>query len=170
MNLILKGRVHRFMPNDDINTDYIISGRYKFKIDDMNELAKHVMEDIDPEFASRVNKGDVIVAGRNFGCGSSREQAPRALKAAGVSAVIARSYARIFYRSSFNIGLPLLECDTDWLKSGDAVSIDLSTGRITNTITGSGVTATAIPRTMQVLLADGGLVPHIKKHNGFSLE
>lgn len=168
--MILKGKVHKFVPNDDINTDYIISGRYKFKIDDMNELAKHVMEDIDPGFASNVRKGDIIVAGRNFGCGSSREQAPRALKAAGVSAVVAKSYARIFYRSSFNIGLPLLECDTDWLNSGDIVTIDLGIGKITNTVTGATATASAIPHTMQALLADGGLVSHIKKHGGFSLE
>lgn len=97
-----EGKAHRFSPNDDINTDYIISGRYKFKIDDMSELAKHVMEDISSDFASKVRGGDFIVAGNNFGCGSSREQAPRALKAAGVAAVLARSYARIFYRSSFN--------------------------------------------------------------------
>ncbi len=168
--MILKGRVHRFTPNDDINTDYIISGRYKFKIDDMNELAKHVMEDIDAEFASRVQKGDMIVAGRNFGCGSSREQAPRALKAAGVSAVVAKSYARIFYRSSFNVGLPLIECDTDWIKGGDTIAIDLAAGTITNTATGVKMTATAIPHTMQILLSDGGLIPHIKKHGGFSLE
>jgi 3-isopropylmalate/(R)-2-methylmalate dehydratase small subunit len=168
--MTIEGRVHRFVPNDDINTDYIISGRYKFKIDDMNELAKHVMEDIAPEFAAKVREGDVIVAGRNFGCGSSREQAPRALKAAGVSAVIAKSYARIFYRSSFNIGLPLLECDTDWLKDGDTVRIDLGAGTVTSVASGQSVKATAIPKTMQVLLADGGLVPHIKKHGGFALE
>jgi len=166
--MTIQGKVHRFVPNDDINTDYIISGRYKFKIDDMNELAKHVMEDIDPSFASRVRPGDVIVAGRNFGCGSSREQAPRALKAAGVSAVIAKSYARIFYRSSFNIGLPLLECDTDWLRGGDIVSVDLETGIVTSG--GKSIKATAIPKTMQSLLADGGLIPHIKKHGGFALE
>ena len=106
---ILRGKCHRFEPNDDINTDYIISGRYKFKIDDMNELAKHVMEDISPEFACKVKPGDMVVAGRNFGCGSSREQAPRALRAAGVSVILAKSYARIFYRSSFNVGLPLIE-------------------------------------------------------------
>ena len=121
----LKGVAHRFSPNDDINIDYIISGRYKFKIDDMDELAKHVMEDIDPEFASRVRNGDIIVAGSNFGCGSSREQAPRALKAAGVSAVVAKSYARIFYRSAFNVGLLLIECDTDWIIAGDEITIDL---------------------------------------------
>ena len=168
--MTIQGKVHRFTPNDDINTDYIISGRYKFKIDDMNELAKHVMEDISPEFASKVKSGDVIVAGRNFGCGSSREQAPRALKAAGVSVVVAKSFARIFYRSSFNIGLPLLECDTDWLKDGDTISIDLDTGTITDLASGKSMEATSLPKTMQVLLADGGLIPHIKKHGGFALE
>jgi len=168
--MIIEGRVHRFVPNDDINTDYIISGRYKFKIDDMNELAKHVMEDIDPGFASRVTRGDVIVAGRNFGCGSSREQAPRALKAAGVAAVVAKSYARIFYRSAFNIGLPLVECDTDWIGKDDIISIDLGTGSVISKTTGQSAKATAIPKTMQILLADGGLIPHLKKHNGFALE
>lgn len=168
--MTIEGRVHRLVPNDDINTDYIISGRYKFKIDDMNELAKHVMEDIAPDFASKVTKGDIIVAGRNFGCGSSREQAPRALKAAGISAVAAKSYARIFYRSSFNIGLPLLEYDTDWLKDGELVRVELGTGTITSVASGKSAIATAIPKTMQVLLADGGLIPHIKKHGGFALE
>jgi len=166
----LTGKVHRFNPNDDINTDYIISGRYKFKIDDMNELAKHVMEDIAPDFSRNVKKGDIIVAGRNFGCGSSREQAPRALKAAGVSAVIAKSYARIFYRSSFNIGLPLLECDTDWMKAGDELTLDLDKGEIVDQRTGKTVKSAPIPKTMQTLLADGGLIPHLKKHGGFALE
>lgn len=166
----LTGKVHRFNPNDDINTDYIISGRYKFKIDDMNELAKHIMEDIAPDFARNVQKGDIIVAGRNFGCGSSREQAPRALKAAGVSAVIAKSYARIFYRSSFNLGLPLLECDTDWIKDGDELTLDLDKGEVMNLRTGKMVKSAPIPKTMQTLLADGGLIPHLKKHGGFALE
>lgn len=130
VGLKLTGNAHRFVPNDDINTDYIISGRYKFKIDDMNELAKHVMEDIDADFAGKVRRGDFVVAGRNFGCGSSREQAPRALKAAGVSAVIAKSYARIFYRSSFNVGLPLIECETDWIEDGDKLSVDLDSGEV----------------------------------------
>ncbi len=168
--MILKGTVHRFTPNDDINTDYIISGRYKFKVDDMAELAKHVMEDIDPGFSSKVREGDIVVAGRNFGCGSSREQAPRALKAAGVSAIIAKSYARIFYRSSFNIGLPLIECDTDWIQDGDEISVDLGAGTVTSTTTGLRAVAAPIPHTMLVLLADGGLIPHVKKHGGFSLE
>jgi len=166
----LVGRAHRFVPNDDINTDYIISGRYKFKIDDMNELAKHVMEDISPDFAKVVRKGDIIVAGRNFGCGSSREQAPRTLKAAGISAVIAKSYARIFYRSSFNVGLPLLECDTDGVNAGDELMIDLDQGLMVDNTTGSTVRISPLPRTMQILLADGGLIPHLKKHGDFALD
>ena len=166
----LSGFAHRFVPNDDINTDYIISGRYKFKIDDMSELAKHVMEDIAPGFSSEVCPGDFIVAGRNFGCGSSREQAPRALKAAGVGAVIAKSYARIFYRSSFNVGLPLIECDTDWIADGDRMAVDLDSGIITSEGTGRSEKITGIPRTMQMLLEDGGLIAHLKKHDGFLLE
>lgn len=163
------GRAFRFTPNDDINTDYIISGRYKFKIDDMNELAKHVMEDIDPRFAKKVSKGDIIVVGKNFGCGSSREQAPRALKAAGISVVIAKSYARIFYRSSFNVGLPLIECDTDWINEGDRISVDLGSGTVANEVTGQSARFLPIPKTMQTLLDDGGLIPHLKKHGGFEL-
>jgi len=165
-----KGRAHRFTPNDDINTDYIISGRYKFRIEDMAELAKHVMEDIAPDFAREVAPGDFIVAGRNFGCGSSREQAPRALKAAGVSAVLAKSYARIFYRSSFNVGLPLVECDTDWILDGEPLEVDLGTGDVTSGRRGMSAKAAPIPRTMQILLRDGGLVPHLKRHGGFALE
>ena len=165
----LSGIVHRFSPNDDINTDYIISGRYKFKIDDMNELAKHVMEDISPEFSGKVRKDDIIVAGRNFGCGSSREQAPRALKAAGVSAVIAKSYARIFYRSCFNVGLPLVECDTDWIKDGDIITVDLDTGEVADARTGQKTKAKPIPKTMQILLQDGGLISHLRKHGDFAL-
>jgi 3-isopropylmalate/(R)-2-methylmalate dehydratase small subunit len=168
--LKLQGRAHRFVPDDDINTDYIISGRYKFKIDDMNELAKHVMEDIDPKFASEVRKGDVIVAGRNFGCGSSREQAPRALKAAGVSAIIAKSYARIFYRSAFNVGLPLIECDTDGFADGDILQIDLDSGEVVDQRTGVKRKVAPIPKTMQTLLDDGGLIAHLKTHGGFALK
>ena len=166
----IMGRAHRFEPNDDINTDYIISGRYKFSIDDMNELAKHVMEDIAPDFAESVREGDFVVAGRNFGCGSSREQAPRALKAAGVGAVIAKSYARIFYRNSFNVGLPLIECDTDWIADGEALTIDFDAGTVVGEVTGSEASFTPLPTTMQILLKDGGLIPHLKKHGGFSFD
>jgi len=170
MASVLSGSAHRFEPNDDINTDYIISGRYKFKIDDMSDLARHVMEDIDPGFAARVEAGDFIVAGRNFGCGSSREQAPRTLKAAGVSAVLAKSYARIFYRSSFNVGLPLLQCDTDWISAGDELVVDLARGEVCCPARGVKVATAPVPRTMQILLDDGGLVEHLKKHGGFALD
>ena len=166
----LTGNAYRFAPNDDINTDYIISGRYKFKMDDMNELAKHVMEDIDSDFSSKVQPGDFVVAGRNFGCGSSREQAPRALKAAGVGAVVAKSYARIFYRSSFNVGLPLIECDTDWIANGETLLVDMDSGTITSRKSGRQVNIAKIPKTMQILLEDGGLISHLKKHDGFLLE
>jgi 3-isopropylmalate/(R)-2-methylmalate dehydratase small subunit len=166
----LKGTAHRFEPNDDINTDYIISGRYKFRIDDMNELAKHVMEDIAPDFASKVRPGDIIVAGRNFGCGSSREQAPRALKAAGVSVVVAKSFARIFYRSAFNVGLPLIQCDTDWIEDSDTISVDIDKGTVSCESKGAAVDAAPVPKSMQILLEDGGLIPHVKKHGGFALD
>lgn len=169
MENVLRGKAHRFVPNDDINTDYIISGRYKFKIDEIADLARHVMEDIDPTFASRVVPGDFIVAGRNFGCGSSREQAPRALKAAGVSAVLATSYARIFYRSSFNVGLPLLQCDTGWIRQGDGLVADLASGEVSCPSRGVSVRSSAVPSMMRTLMDDGGLVPHLKKHGGFSL-
>ncbi|HEX7393106.1 MAG TPA: 3-isopropylmalate dehydratase small subunit [Thermoplasmata archaeon] len=165
----LEGKAHRFTPNDDINTDYIISGRYKFKIDDMNELAKHVMEDISPGFAMKVKPGDIIVAGTNFGCGSSREQAPRALKAAGVAAIVAKSYARIFYRSAFNVGLPLIECDNEWIKDGDVIVIAIDSGEVLNPTSGQKARFSPIPKTMQILLEDGGLIPHLKKHGGFAL-
>lgn len=170
MTMKIEGRAHRFEPNDDINTDYIISGRYKFSIDDMDELAKHVMEDIAPNFARSVGKGDIIVAGSNFGCGSSREQAPRALKAAGVGAVIAKSYARIFYRNSFNVGLPLIECETDWIADGEALTIDFDEGTVVSDASGKKSSFTPLPSTMQILLDDGGLIPHLKKHGGFSFD
>lgn len=167
---MLSGLAHRFEPNDDINTDYIISGRYKFKIDDMSDLAKHVMEDIDPGFASRVKPGDLIVAGSNFGCGSSREQAPRALMAAGVSAVIARSYARIFFRNSFNVGLPLVQCDTDWISAGDMLVVSLADGEVSCPFRAMSAATSPIPKTMRTLLNDGGLIEHLKKHGGFALD
>ena len=165
----LKGRGLRLPQSDDINTDYIISGRYKFKIQDPAELAKHVMEDLDPNFYSRIKKGDLLVAGSNFGCGSSREQAPMAIKYAGISAVLAKSFARIFYRNCFNLGLPAIECDTDKISDGDELEVDLDNGTIRNNTKGTTIKVSPIPKTMQILLADGGLVEHFKKHGGFAL-
>jgi len=165
----LKGKARRLPQDNDINTDYIISGRYKFKIQDPHELAKHVMEDLDPKFYSRVEKGDFLIAGRNFGCGSSREQAPMAIKYANISAVIAKSFARIFYRNCYNLGLPAIEADTDKIGENDEIEIDLSNGVIKNKTKNIDIKIAPLPSTMQTLLNDGGLVEHFKKHNGFKI-
>ncbi len=167
--MLLKGSSHTLKISDDINTDYIISGRYKFKIQDPNELAKHVMEDLDPDFYSKLSPGDFIVAGSNFGCGSSREQAPMAIKYAGISAVLAKSFARIFYRNCFNLGLPLIECDTALISDLDKLEIDLDNGVLKNITRGTVIPIKPFPKTMQTLLSDGGLVSHFKKHGGFGL-
>jgi len=169
MKLQGKARIPKNQTND-INTDYIISGRYKFKIQDPNELAKHVMEDIDPDFYNRVQKGDLLVAGTNFGCGSSREQAPMAIKYAGISAVLAKSFARIFYRNCFNLGLPAIECDTDQIKEGDELEIDFDAGKIINKTSGKEIKIPPLPKTMQILLEDGGLVEHFKKYGSFKVK
>ncbi len=165
----LNGKARRLKQNDDINTDYIISGRYKFKIQDPKELAKHLLEDLDPNFYGRIQKGDFIVAGKNFGCGSSREQAPQAVKYAGISAVIAKSFARIFYRNCYNLGLPAIEADTDGFEDGDELELDMDNGVIRNKSKGKEVKIAPLPRTMQILLEDGGLVEHFKKHGGFKI-
>jgi 3-isopropylmalate/(R)-2-methylmalate dehydratase small subunit len=165
----LKGHARCLPQKDDINTDYIISGRYKFKIQDPVELAKHVMEDVDPTFYGRLQKGDFLVAGKNFGCGSSREQAPMAIKYAGISAVLAKSFARIFYRNCFNLGLPAIEVNTDELDEGDELEVDLDRGVIRDKTKNIELKIAPLPKTMQTLLADGGLVEHFKKHGGFAL-
>lgn len=165
----LTGKARRFEQDNDINTDYIISGQYKFKIQDPNELAKHVMEDLDPNFYNRIEKGDFIVTGRNFGCGSSREQAPMAIKYAGISAVISKSFARIFYRNCYNLGLPAIEADTDGIDDGDELEVDLEKGIIKNKTKNKEIKVAPLPPTMQVLLQDGGLVEHFKKHGGFKV-
>jgi len=159
----LKGKVHRF--GDDINTDEILPARY-LSTSDPAELAKHAMEDADPEFVKKVRPGDFIVAGKNFGCGSSREHAPVALKAVGLSGVIAASFARIFYRNAFNMGLAIFEAPeaAAEIKGGQEISVDLNTGIITDLGTGKKYQSQPIPPFMQELLADGGLMAHLKKH------
>ena len=169
MNLTGKAKLPTKKIVNDINTDYVISGRYKFKIQDPVELAQHVMEDLDPEFYSRLEKGDFLVAGSNFGCGSSREQAPMAIKYANISAVIAKSFARIFYRNCFNLGILAIEADTDGIAEGDQLEIDLDGGKIINKTKGTDIKIAPLPKTMQTLLADGGLVEHFKKHGGFKI-
>ena len=158
----LKGKVHKF--GDDINTDEILPARY-LNTSDPEELAKHAMEDADPEFIAKAKPGDFIVAGKNFGCGSSREHAPVALKAAKVAGVIAASFARIFYRNAFNMGLTILEAPAavHEIESGQEISVNFDTGEITNLTTGKKYASHPIPPFMQELLADGGLMAHIKK-------
>lgn len=152
---------------DNINTDFIISGRYKFSITDMKELAKHIMEDIDPEFPKKLKPGiSIIVAGDNFGMGSSREQAPLVIKESGIAAVVAKSFARIFYRNGFNIGLPLIQADTSKIKEGDALLIDIDNSLLEDTNQKLKLKIEPLSPVMQKLLADGGIVNHLKKHQG----
>ena len=163
----IQGKAHKF--GDDINTDYIISGKYKFKTLDMNKLAKHVMEDLDPDFYSKIEAGDFIVAGRNFGCGSSREQAPLAIKHANIGAVLAKSFARIFFRNAINTGLPVIECDTDQIVAGDKLSVDLAAGKLVNETKNKDIEIKQLPEVMIKILNDGGLAEHFKKHGGFNI-
>ncbi len=160
--MILKGRVWRF--GDDVDTDAIIPARY-LNTSDPVELARHVMEDADKEFPAKVRQGDIIVAGKNFGCGSSREHAPIAIKAAGIQAVVAGSFARIFYRNSFNIGLPIFESPgaSAGIQEGDVVEINADSGIIRNLSRGEQFTAKVIPPFMQELIAAGGLIEWTKK-------
>lgn len=166
--MIFNGSAHKF--GNDVNTDYIISGKYKFKTLDMNELAKHVMEDLDADFYNKVTPGDFIVAGSNFGCGSSREQAPLAIKYANVGAVLAKSFARIFYRNAINTGVPVVECDTDRINAGDKLEVDLDRGIIINHTTGQDIPVKPLPGVMIKILNDGGLAAHFRKHGGFKLD
>lgn len=150
---------------DNINTDFIISGRYKFSITDIKELAKHIMEDIDPGFPGKIVAGkSVLVAGSNFGMGSSREQAPLVIKESGITAVLAKSFARIFYRNGFNIGLPLIEIDTSEIAEGNSLRIDLDSGRVLDLTAGREYRIKPLPAFMQELLKEGGVVNYYKKH------
>jgi 3-isopropylmalate/(R)-2-methylmalate dehydratase small subunit len=165
----LLGKAHKF--GDDINTDLIISGRYKFKTMDGDELARHLMEDIRPKFRQQISPGDFIVAGKNFGCGSSREQAPLAIKKAGISGVIAKSFARIFFRNSINIGLPLLECkETDLIEEGEELEVNLGDGIIRNRKKNLEFGVKPLPKIMLEILRSQGLVEYFKRHKGFKSE
>ena len=158
----VKGKVWKF--GDDVDTDAIIPARY-LNTSDPQELAQHCMEDADASFAGRVQPGDIIIAGKNFGCGSSREHAPLAIKTAGASCVIAGGFARIFYRNAFNIGLPILESSeaAKGSQPGDELEVDLDTGEIRNLTRNTTFTAQPIPPFMQELIKDGGLMGHIAK-------
>jgi len=160
--MILRGKVWKF--GNDVDTDVIIPVQYTTGTD-VKEMAEHCMEGLEPNFSRKVHAGDIIVAGKNFGCGSSREPAPLAIKGAGISCIIAGSFARIFYRNAFNIGLPLLECQEaqTYIQAGDEIDVDLDSGVITNLSRGKTVQAKAIPQFMQELIHDGGLMKHIAK-------
>ncbi|MCR5260395.1 MAG: 3-isopropylmalate dehydratase small subunit [Candidatus Gastranaerophilales bacterium] len=164
---MLKGKAWKFP--DNISTDHIAPGRLFHLRSNLPEFAKHVLEDADPEFASKVQQGDFVVAGSNFGLGSSREHAPQIIKLSGVSAVIAKSFARIFYRNAINIGLLLLECDTDGIDAQDELEVDVREGIIKNLTKGTEITFKPLPEVMIKLQQDGGLIEHIKKYGDFQL-
>ena len=159
--MIITGTIYKF--GNDVNTDEIIPARY-LNTSDPKELAAHVMEDADPQFPNKVKPGDIIVAGNNFGCGSSREHAPIAIKAAGVACVVAESFARIFYRNAFNIGLTIMECPVAAeAKTGHKLKIDTSSGKITNLTLKKDYSSKPIPGFMQELIAAGGLMEYVRK-------
>jgi len=164
---VLKGRAFKF--GDSISTDHIIPGRFACLRSNLPELAKHVLEDADPTFVSRVKGGDFIVAGNNFGLGSSREHAPLVIKMAGVSAILAKSVARIFFRNAINLGLPVLIFDTGEINDGDELEIDLVAGTVKDITNGKQFTFGRIPEVMLRILDEGGLIPYIQKHGDFKL-
>lgn len=160
--MALTGKAWKF--GDSVSTDLIAPGRYYHLRSKPEELAKHVLEDARPEFASSVNKGDFVVGGKNFGLGSSREHAPMIIKMAGVSAVIAKSFARIFFRNCINVGLPAITCDTDKIEEGDELEVDLSAGVIRDKTKGFELKFPPLPDIMMNILNEGGIVPFIHKH------
>ena len=164
---MLKGKALKL--GDNITTDHIIPGRYAHLRSNLPELAKHVLEDADPKFSSRVKKGDFIVAGSNFGLGSSREHAPLVIKMAGVKAILAKSVARIFFRNAINLGLPVLICNTDNINDGDKLEIDLKAGVVKDKTNGSQFNFSQIPDIMLAILDKGGLIPYIKKYGDFKI-
>lgn len=168
--MIVESKVWKF--GDDVNTDLIIAGKYKYDTLDMRELANHAFEAVRPEFSESVREGDVIVAGENFGCGSSREQAPLILKALGLNAIVAESFARIFYRNAINVGLLALECDgiSRSVREGDILRINLEIGRLENVDTGTSLRFKPLPKFILKILNEGGLVPYVKKHGAMKLE
>lgn len=163
MDKKIKGRVWKF--GDDIDTDIIIPGRY-LVLNDEKELAKHVMMGLDPDFSQKIKKGDIIVAGKNFGCGSSREHAPIAIKGAGISTVVAESFARIFYRNAINIGLTLVESTniSKNVSQGDEIEVDMKRGVLKNNSTGKEFKVKNLPEFMIDILNEGGLIPYLKKN------
>jgi 3-isopropylmalate/(R)-2-methylmalate dehydratase small subunit len=166
-DIILVGKAFKF--GDNISTDHIIPGRYAQLRSNLPELAKHVMEDADETFAEKVQPGDFIVAGNNFGLGSSREHAPLVIKMSGVSAILAKSVARIFFRNAINQGLPVLICNTDTIDAADQLEIKLTQGTVTDKTKGIHLNVSKIPTVMLDILREGGLIPYINKYGDFKL-
>ena len=166
--MVLKGKAIKF--GDDISTDHIAPGRYFHLRSNLKELAKHTLEDADPDFVKKVEPGDFVVGGKNFGLGSSREHAPRVIKLSGVGAVLAQTFARIFYRNAINVGLPVIECDTGKIDEGDQLEVYLEEGRIKNLTKGEELTFAPIPGFMLRILQEGGLSAHIRKHKEIRIE
>lgn len=167
-NYIKKGKAFKF--GNNISTDHIAPGRLFHLRNDLVEFSKHVLEDADPDFASKVQKGDFVVAGSNFGLGSSREHAPQIIKIAGVGAVIAKSFARIFYRNAINIGLLAIECDTDKIDAEDVLELDIKKGVLKDLTKNIELKIMPLPEVMIKLLDDGGLVSHLNKNGDFKLD
>jgi len=166
MRLKYKGRAYKF--SDNINTDFIISGRYKFSITDLEELSKHIFEDIRPNFYKELRPGEsILVAGENFGMGSSREQAPWVIKSSGIICVIAKSFARIFYRNSFNIGLALIEADTSQIKERDLLEVDVEKGLMKNLSQNIEIKFPIWSSFQKELVKEGGIINYLEKHKGF---
>ena len=165
--MILQGKAWKF--GDDISTDHIAPGRYFHLRSNLPELARHVLEDARPDFARGVNKGDFVVAGKNFGLGSSREHAPIIMKIAGINAVLAKSFARIFYRNAINVGLLAVICDTDKIKEGDELEVDVEKGEIRNKSKSIQFSFSSLPPVMRNILDDGGLVAYVNKYGDFKL-
>jgi len=163
----LTGKAWKF--GDGISTDHIAPGRLFHLRSNLPELAKHVLEDARPEFAGQVAQGDFVVGGKNFGQGSSREHAPTIIKLAGVGAVIAKGFARIFFRNAVNVGLPVVIMDTDAIKEGDELEVDLAAGSVVNKTQGTTTRIPPLPEVMRKILDDGGLVAHVKKHGGLAV-
>ena len=164
--MLLQGKVLKY--GDNVDTDAIIAGKYT-KTLNLNDLAAHAMEDLDPDFRTKLKPGDFLVAGKNFGCGSSREQAPIALRQVGVACVVAPSFARIFYRNAINIGLPLVECDVDAIGEGDTLQYELGGDRLLNLTRNENITIRTLPDIMVNILIEGGLVNYLKKFGRYEM-
>lgn len=166
--MIIKGMVWKF--GDSISTDLIAPGRYAHLRSNLPELAKHTLEDARADFAKKVNPGDIIVAGKNFGLGSSREHAPTIIKLIGIGAVLSKSFARIFFRNCINVGLPVIIIDTDKVSEGDILEIEMEKGKVRNLTKKEEYNFPPLPRAMANILGDGGLLAHIIKHKGFKIK